>query len=223
MQLCGQFVNTLVCATDAGRDAKQALADVRLKPAHSLESLTILDMDAIPFCPLEFKKMLDSLPRLLPECAGGHLPHLHALTLAFDNPETNANLSFKTTPDGPGVLEEVKLFNGTSKTSSAMAPRLRTVYTLGVLAPRRSPTTSTPTRASSPTSATSPSTLYFPKNYARMDPALRKGMRTYSRGMASSVQSWRARFLTRPQREPDAWNVGWAGLGRLEMSCSLWQ
>ncbi|KAM5541863.1 hypothetical protein V8D89_004592 [Ganoderma adspersum] len=233
------------------KDVKRTLPDIFKLAAHNLESLSIPDLDVFSFRPLELKGMLDSLPCLrVLEMSGLHkkyensltdtLPHLRALTIAFYEDDTDAS-PFLRAPHGTPSLQALTLYNGTLKDAALSFP---TVHTLRVCPAKFPGDVDACTRIFPNVRHV---TIDFPHDYGRIEPAFRKNMRLYHPGMAWSdphVQEWRARFLARPQREPDAWphlqslratghdawNLGWAGLAparggiaRLEMSCSAWE
>ena len=121
------------------KDVKRALPDIFKLAAHNLESLSIPDLDVFSFRPIEFKKTLDSLPCLRElELSGVHkkyentltdtLPHLHTLTIAFYDDDTDAS-PFLRSPHSTPSLQALTLYNGTLKDTSLSFP---TVHTLRV-------------------------------------------------------------------------------------------
>ena len=232
------------------KDVQRALPDIFKLAAHNLESLSIPDLDVFSFRPIEFKKTLDSLPCLRElELSGVHkkyentltdtLPHLHTLTIAFYDDDTDAS-PFLRSPHSTPSLQALTLYNGTLKDTALSFP---TVHTLRVCPVKFPGDVDAYTHIFPNVRHV---TIDFPRDYGRMEPAFRKDMRFYRPGMAWSdpqVQAWRSRFLARAQRMPDAWphlqsiratghdasRLGWAGLApahglaRLEMSCSGWE
>ncbi|PIL28256.1 hypothetical protein GSI_09668 [Ganoderma sinense ZZ0214-1] len=224
------------------KDVKRALPDLFKLASHSLESLTILDLDVFSFRPPELKAMLDSLPRLRElEMSGVQkkyqnaltdtLPHLCTLILAFYDDDTDTR-PFLWTPHGAPNLQTLTLYNGTLPAKEDTSLTFPAVHTLRVC-PRLFPDDVDACTRIFPN--VRHATLDFPEGYGALSPAFRMDMRTYRPGMAwpdPSVQAWRASFLVRVQtaehRGPDAWphlqsvraagrdawNLGWAGLAR---------
>ncbi len=228
------------------KDVKRALSDILNLVAHSLESLSILDLDAFSFRPLELKKMFGSLPHLRElEMSGidkkyqdalavDALTQLRTLTLAFLEDETDAS-PFLKAPHSD--LQAVTLYNGTFGDASASLP---TVHTLRAC----------PAKLPGDVDAYThifPNVrhviLDFPRDHVRMDVEFQKRMRSchpYIEWPSPYVQSWpgRADFLRRRQKKADAWphlqslravghgavKLSWAGLtcqvARVEVSCS---
>ncbi len=228
------------------KDVNRAVSGILKLTTSNLESLSILDLDAFSFRPVELKKMLDSLLRLRElEMSGidqkyknalvDTLPHLRKLTLAFLEDETDASPFLKAPRSD---LQAVTLYNGTLKDATMSFP---TVHTLRACPAKLPSDVDAYTRIFPNVRDVA---LDFPRDYVRMDAEFRKSMRSYQPGMAWSdphVQEWRARLLSRPQMAADAWphlqslrttgyggwNLGWAGLtrqvARVEMSCWQWQ
>ncbi|KAI1781609.1 hypothetical protein LXA43DRAFT_670004, partial [Ganoderma leucocontextum] len=188
------------------KDVKQALSGILKLAAHTLESLSILDLDEFSFRPLELKKMLDSLPHLRElEMSGidkkyqnvlvDVLPHLRTLTLAFLEDETNASPFFKGVPQSD--LQAVTLHNGTFKDVTMSFP---TVHTLRAC-PAKFPSDVDAYARIFPN--VRDVTLDFPREYGRVDPEFRKHMQTFHPAIEwpnPHVQEWRNRLLSRPQR-----------------------
>ena len=229
------------------RDVKRALSDIFKLAAHSLESLSILDLNALSFRPFELKKILDSLPGIRELKLSGvdkkhqnalvdTLPHLHALTLAFVEDETNATPFLKAPKSD---LQTVTLCNGTFEDASISLP---TVHTLRAC-PLEFPSEVDAYTRIFPN--VHDVTLDFPRDYGHMDADFRRRMRSYNLSTdwaTPYAQSWRDEFLNRPKKKHDAWphlqslraagddaaKLSWAGLtcqvARVETGCwRLWK
>ena len=225
------------------RDVKQGLLGILKLAARNLESLSILDLDAFSFRPLELKKVLDSLPNLRElEISGvdkknqnplaGTLRHLRTLTLSFLEDETNASPFFKVPQSS---LEELTLRNGTFKDTSISLPTVHTLRACPMMFPSD---VDAYTRIFPNVRDV---ILDFPRDYARMDPEFRKRIPSCHPAIewpSPHNEPWRAAFLHRAQKKADAWphiqslravghgagKLSWAGLTcqvpRVEV-CSL--
>ncbi|PIL28251.1 hypothetical protein GSI_09663 [Ganoderma sinense ZZ0214-1] len=221
------------------RDVKQAILGIFKLASTNLESLSVLDVDAFSFRPMELKKLLSSLPNLRElELSGldkkhqtalaDTLPHLRTLTLSFLEHETNA-LPFLKCPHT--ALQELTLRNGTfNLKDDSQTLSLPTVHTL-----RAAPAT-LPSDVDAYTLVfpnVQHLTLDFPRDYCRMDaefckrmPRCHPDIEWPSPHTGDQTSGWRAAFLQRPSKKADAWphletlraagygagRLSWAGL-----------
>ncbi|KAM5541864.1 hypothetical protein V8D89_004593 [Ganoderma adspersum] len=225
------------------RDVKQAISGIFKLAAHNLESLSILDLDAFSFRPLELKNVLESLPNVrelemssvdkrYQNALADTLQHLRSLTLSFLEDETNASPFLKVPQSS---LEELTLRNGTFNDTSISLP---TVHTLRAC-PRKFPSDVDAYIRIFPNLQAV--TLDFPREYARMDAEFRKRIPSCHPAIewpSPHNEPWREAFLHRAQKKTDAWphlqslravghgagKLSWAGLTcqvpRVEV-CSL--
>ncbi|KAM5539458.1 hypothetical protein V8D89_006910 [Ganoderma adspersum] len=222
------------------KDVKRALSAI-LQSASSLQSLSILDLNAFSFPPKELKTILDSLPRLQElEMSGIQkkyegilvdvLPRLRTLGLDFLE-ESDAN-TFLTSRQSDS-LQEVVLYNAVFNNLKNMAISLPAVHTLRAC-PANLPSDVDALTHMFPN--VKDLVLDFPRNYSRLDPEYRKNIRRHHLGVPS--QSWsdayekscRDRLLARPKRKADAWphiqslriaGVGTNKLGWLGLTCHV--
>ncbi|PIL28226.1 hypothetical protein GSI_09638 [Ganoderma sinense ZZ0214-1] len=221
------------------KDVKGALPDLFKLASHSIQSLTILDLDVFSFRPPELKAMLDSLPRLrelemsrvekrYQNTLTDTLPHLHALTLGFCSNDTDTD-PFLRAPHRAPNLQTLTLYNGILPVTEDAALSFPAVHTLRVC-PRQLPCDVDACMRLFPN--VRHATLDFPEGYGALAPAFRKDMRPGRPLRAwsnpSAVQARRARFLARVQEARgtgawphlqsvraagyDAWNIDRAGL-----------